>query len=395
MNCRLCDTPTRRFLSLGSCPSPNRLLSEDQLGQEEPTYPMDLTFCQSCLVVQSEAIIPPKEIFTDYPYASSTSAATQVHFEGLAEALGGILAPGSLVVEIASNDGVLQRPLRERGVRCVGVEPARNICELAWRDGLETLNEFFTEETVDKLGPGSADVVVACNVFAHVPELRGFTRAIHRLLKDSGQLILEVEYLGDIIDQVAYGNFYQDHLFYWSLSALRHFLACEGLYVHTAERVPTQGGSIRVHASKREMGLGDGYSLLSNEASWGPQTYRAFASKVEEAQRQLLGLLGEVRAAGATIAAYGAAAKGISMFSYTGISNELIVFIIDDSPLKQGRFTPKTHIPIVPPNVLDEEKVDYLLLTAWNYEKDLRAKTEKYSRMGMRYILPCPYPRIA
>ena len=390
MKCRLCHHETKRFLSLGSCPSPNRLLTKEQLGRDERRYPMDLTFCENCRVVQSEATIPPEDIFTDYPYASSTSAATRRHFESLAKSLAADEAPGSLVIEIASNDGVLQRPLREMGIHCIGVEPARNICELAWQDGLDTRNEFFTEKTVDRLGPHSADVVIACNVFAHVPDLRAFTRAVKRLLKDSGQVILEVEYLGDIIDQVAYGNFYQDHLFYWSLSALRRFLSSEGLYVHTALRVATQGGSIRVHANKRSGVLAEGVLIARGETSWNLQTYQDFAQKVAMAQHQFRSTLQELKEAGACIAGYGAAAKGLSLLNYCNIGPDIISYIVDDSPLKQGRWSPGSHIPIISPKQAEGTPPDYLVLLAWNFAEQLM---EQSRHLGAQYILPVP-PRV-
>ena len=392
MLCRLCGSPTQRFLSLGACPSPNRLLTRDQLGQEEPAYPMDLTFCDNCWVVQSEATIPPEDIFTVYPYSSSTAAGTRTHFEGLADALvtGCHLGPGSRAVEIASNDGVLQRPLRDRGIRVIGVEPAQNICQLAWRDGLETLNAFFTYDTVQKLGEGSADLVVACNVFAHIPKLGEVLDAVHKLLKPEGVLVIEVEYLLDIMRLCAYGNFYQDHLFYWSISSLQWVLHRHGFEVFKVERIATQGGSIRVMADKGALrverpGLTQG---LLRESQYGLgylETYKRFALAVDLSRRSLTDLLKGLRAEGKTIAGYGAAAKGLSLLNYCGIGTETVSYIVDDSPLKAGRFTPGTHIPIVARKRLEEEPPDHLLVLAWNFMESIKAST---SFLNCSYIHP-------
>jgi SAM-dependent methyltransferase len=352
---------------------------------------MDLTFCANCRVVQSEATIPPEDIFTVYPYSSSTAAGTRAHFEGLADALvkDYSLGPGSVVVEIASNDGVLQRPLRDRGARAIGVEPARNICELAWRDGLETLNAFFTHETVQKLGEESADLVVACNVFAHIPKLGEVLDAVHKLLKPDGVLVIEVEYLLDIMRLCAYGNFYQDHLFYWSIHTLMWVLNRHGFAVFKVERIATQGGSIRVMADKNVRGGRDSFiEMLKQESRYClhvPETYYRFARDVDRSKGKLTKLLKGLRAEGKTIAGYGAAAKGVSIINFNGIGPETISYIIDDSPLKQNKYTPGTHIPIVGPDKLITAPVEYLLLLAWNFERELMEKTKG---LGLKYLVP-------
>jgi SAM-dependent methyltransferase len=341
-------------------------------------------------VVQSEATIPPEDIFTVYPYSSSTAAGTRAHFEGLADLLvnGYALGPGSVVVEIASNDGVLQRPLRDRGTRAIGVEPARNICELAWRDGLETLNEFFTHQTVEKLGEGTADAVVACNVFAHIPKLGEVLDAVHKLLKPEGVLVIEVEYLLDIMRLCAYGNFYQDHLFYWSISALTRFLHGHGFKIFKVEQIATQGGSIRVMAGKGSFRVERLTQGLLQERQYGLgylETYKKFAREVALSKKRLTELLKGLRAEGKSIAGYGAAAKGVSILNYCGIGPETVSHIVDDSLLKQGRCTSGSHIPIVAFETLITEPVDYLLLLAWNFEKEIKAAT---SSLGCTYIHP-------
>ena len=388
--CRLCGNPTHRFLSLGACPSPNRLLTLGEIGQPEPAYPMDLTFCENCWVVQSEATIPPEDIFTVYPYSSSTAATTRAHFEGLADTLvrDHGLGPGSVVVEIASNDGVLQRPLRDRGVRAIGVEPARNICELAWRDGLETLNEFFTEATVEKIGEGAADAIIACNVYTHLPALHTFTENVRRLLKPTGIFVIEIEYLLDMIQQAAYGNVYQDHVSYFTLGSLANFLEAQGLFVFHAERISPQGGSLRVFASPNPRP--SNLPLLETEKELGLyslSTYEEFAKKVEDSKRSLVTLLRELKGAGKTIAGYGAAAKGLSLLNYCHIGAETLSYIVDDSILKQGRLTPMNHLPIVGPGRLIEDPVDYLLVLAWNMTDEIKTKTRG---LRVKYIVPSP-----
>mgnify|MGYP001583705740 CR=1 FL=1 len=400
MTCRACGASTEQFLSLGMQPLPNRFLTEVQLADPEPRYPLDLSFCPGCCLVQLGAVVPPGDLFSHYLFTSSTSASTRQHFSNLAAYLkrnfGG--SPGSplplKVVDIASNDGIMLRAWRSMGVQAIGIEPAGNLCRLAWDDGLETLNEFFTRETVDRLGPESAHVVTACNVLAHVSELTEFAANVRRLLRPDGVFVAEVQYFRDTIEKLSFDNCYLEHVFYFTLGSLERVLANAGLFVFAAERVDTHGGSLRVYANTRELNWGgpNPLHLRHEEAKLGLdrlETYQEFAKKVERAGRQLRERLLAIKADGKRIVGYGAAAKSTTVLTYCGIGPETVNYIVDDSPLKVDLFTPGTHIPVVGPEELEQSRPDVILVLAWNFLADIKAKT---SHLGAEYIIPVETP---
>ena len=379
MDCRACGAATEQFLSLGQQPLPNRFLLPEQLDLPEPRYPLELYFCPGCGLVQLGVVVPPEELFSDYLYASSTSALTREHFEKLASYLRlrfGI-PQGGLVVDLAANDGILLRPLRELGLRAVGVEPATNLCQLAWHDGLHTFNEFFTQKTVERIGPGTADMVTACNVFAHVDDIRAFTENVKRLLKPQGVFVLEVQYLGSMVKDISFDNMYLEHLSYFTLSPLVRFFASQGMQVIDVSLVPTHGGSLRLAAAQ------DGArtvspsvaAFLRSEKEAGLQdlgTFKHFAQRVEEVKERLPRLLAGLNG---LVAGYGAAAKSSTILNYCQIGPETVSYIVDDSPLKQGRWTPLSHIPIVGPKELERARPDCILVLAWNYLESIKAST--------------------
>ena len=396
MRCRACGIATTQFLSLGQQPLPNRFLTEAELVEPEPRYPLDLHFCHGCSLVQLGTVVPPEDLFSEYLFASSTSPLTRAHFTGLAAHLKKKfhIDSDSKVVDIASNDGILLQAWRDLGVAAIGVEPAANLCGLAWAKGLGTLNEFFTRETVGKIGPESAHLVTAINVFAHVPEIKEFAENVRRLLRPDGVFVAEVQYLRDTITGLSFDNVYFEHVFYWTLTSLERVLASAGLHVIDAERVDTHGGSLRVYANTGEEYWSTAPARIKfEEEEMGLdrlETYLDFAKKVEGVRCQLPELLRRLRADGKVIAGYGAPAKATTLTTFCGIGPEDIPYIVDDSPLKQGLFTPGSHIRIVGPEVLLANKPDYLLLFAWNYAQAIIAKTR---HLGAQYILPVP-PRI-
>jgi len=339
--------------------------------------------------------IPPAALFNpQYPYASSTSPVFRQHFEQLAgilqQEVG--LTEDSFVCDIGSNDGCLLRPLKELGIRAIGIEPSANVAALAQQEGLETRLAFFGEGTVQDLGKETADVVTACNVYAHVPDLRAFTQSVYHLLKPHGVFVIEVEYLGDILEQVAYGNFYSDHVAYWSLGSLSSWLANRGFRVYDAERIDTHGGSLRVWADKQVRPRRESVSKLlaweRDRGHWQPAFYLDWANRVFEEKQKLQALLAGIKMEGKRIAAYGAAAKGLTLLMYNQIGPETLDFIIDDSPLKQGKLVPGVNIPIVGiGDGLPVPKPDYLLVLAWNFSDSIIAKTRQ---LGVQYILPVP-----
>jgi len=347
--------------------------------------------CGRCSLVQLGAAVPPEELFSHYAYASSTSATFRAHFERLADDLTRRydLAQGSLVVDIGSNDGVLLRPLQDLGVRAVGVEPARNLHEAAAADGLETLNQFFSPDTVESIGPGTADVVTACNVFAHMEALQSVIDNVKLLLKPAGAFVAEVQYLGAMVRDLTFDNIYAEHIYYWTLTSLVHFFKAQDMEVVAAEEVPTHGGSLRVSVARpgRRPVEPSVASMLSTEERDGLteiETFQAFARKVENVREELPRLLGGLSG---RIVGYGAPAKSSTILNYCGIGTDTLSYVVDDAPLKQGLFTPGTHIPVVGPETLDKKRPDHILVLAWNFAEDIIEKTRHLKAL---YVLPVP-----
>lgn len=391
MNCRACGGATQQFLSLGQQPLPNRFLTEAQRAEPEPRYPLELFFCPGCSLVQLGATVPPEQLFSHYLFASSTSPLTRQHFGEMAGQLKKEFQLGrdSVVVDIASNDGILLRAWRELGVSALGVEPAENLCRLARDEGLGTLNEFFKNETVGKIGPESAHLVTAINVLAHVPEIREFAENVKNLLRPDGVFVAEVQYFRDTVTGLSFDNIYLEHVLYFTLTSLERFLAHAGLRVFAAERVDTHGGSLRVYADKSfYLGSSASLRIKHEEKKLGLdrlETYQEFAKAVERAGRQLRERLLGLKANGKRIVGYGAAAKSTTILNFAGVGPETIEYIVDDSPLKQGTWSPGAHIPIVGPEELKRSRPDYIMVFAWNHLETIKAKT---SHLGADYIIP-------
>jgi SAM-dependent methyltransferase len=404
VTCRSCGSAELHpVLSLGETPLANSLLSEEQLGEPEPRYPLDLVVCRVCALVQITETVPPEVLFRDYLYFSSFSDTMLEHAERLATRLvtERRLGADSLVVEAASNDGYLLAFYRALGVPVLGIEPARNIAAVAEERGIPTIAEFFDAELAHRLSAEGrrADVFHGHNVLAHVADLNGFVEAISIVLADDGEAVLEVPYVKDMIDRCEFDTIYHEHLCYFSLSALEALFNRHGLAVANVERVPVHGGSLRVFVQHRgtwspAAAVG---GLLAEEAGWGvaePEPYDAFALRVTELGTELDALLASLKGNGARIAAYGAAAKGSTLLNVFGIGTETIDFVVDRSTVKVGRYMPGVHIRIDPPERLLEEMPDYLLLLAWNLADEIMAQQAEYHRRGGRFIVPVPVPEV-
>lgn len=392
LECRSCRSQDiAPVLSFGDQPLANRLLDAEGLTQDEPTFPLSVAVCRSCWLLQLEETVAPELLFDDYAYASSTVIGFQSHFDELASALKSRLnlAPGSLVVEPGSNDGILQRPLKNLGIRDVGVEPAQNLCQRAWAEGFETINSFFGAQAVSTLGEESADAVVACNVFAHNPDIHSFTDTVVQLLRPGGSFVIEVSHVGDMLRDLTWDSIYFEHVFYWSLTSMARLLTVHGLTVAGVDAIPTHGGSFRIWATKQSHGESpEVVKWLEREAQAGLQdysTYTRFASEVGAFQDRFSRRILELAAQGRRIVGYGSPAKATTLLNSCGLAGNEIQYIIDDSPLKQGRFLPGLHIPIVGPERLEREPPDVLLVLAWNYADQIREKTQ---HLGVEYLVP-------
>lgn len=384
-------------------PLANALLSEEQLGQPEPTYPLELAFCPGCTLVQITETVPPEILFRDYAYFSSFSDTMLAHARGLVARLiqerG--LSGDSLVVEAASNDGYLLQFYRQAGVRVLGIEPARNIADAAVQRGIPTRCEFFGLELAQSLAAQDrrADVIHAHNVLAHVADLNGFVAGMRTLLKRGGVAVIEAPYLKDMLDGVEFDTIYHEHLCYFSLTALDQLFRRQGLRIVDVERLPIHGGSLRLTAAPAgaaEPSLAV-QRLLEEESGWvrNEEFYRGFGQRVEKLRGELLALLRQLKAQNKRIAVYGASAKGGTLLNYFGIGRETIDYVVDRSTVKQGRYTPGTRLKICDPARLLEELPDYTLLLTWNFADEILAQQAAYRQRGGRFIIPIPELKVA
>lgn len=398
-SCRSCgDSDLKNILSLGRTPLANALIRAEQLQETEETFPLDLVFCPACTLVQITENISPEKLFREYFYLSSFSDTMLRHAATVAAQMveARRLGANSLVVEVASNDGYLLRQYKRTGVPVLGIEPAENIARVAEEHGVNTISEFFTEELAKKLRADGhcADVIHANNVLAHVPDLNGFVRGLRILLKDDGVALIEVPYVKDMIDATEFDTIYHEHLSYFSLTALNNLFRRHNLNINEVQLLPIHGGTLRVYASREETSL---ESLLSAEMEWGVGDlgfYKDFSSKAERLRGELVGLLQTLKQQGKRIAVYGASAKGSTLLNYCGIGKETLDFVVDRSTVKQGLYTPGTHLQIHPTEKLLSDMPDYVLLLTWNFADEILEQQTEYRSRGGRFIIPIPSVKV-
>jgi len=403
-SCRACGSPLQApFLDLGVVPLANNILRRDQLKCQEPKYALATTYCSNCSLVQLTENVSPKDMFEHYVYRSSYSDTMLSHVRKLASELvvRERLNDKSLVVEVASNDGYLLKNYIEHGVPVLGIDPAANIAEIAEKEaGVPTLVEFFNKDIAQGLvNQGKqADIIHAHNVLAHVPDPNELIGGFSVLLKETGIAVVEVPYVRDLIEKLEFDTIYHEHYSYFSLIALNNLAVANGLIIKDVQRVEIHGGSLRVEFSKPNLVASPRVAEFlaeEQEAGIGDEGFYAlFATKVAEFKQEFGKLLQSLKDEGASIAAYGASAKGSTLLSYTEIGPETLDFVADRSLLKQDHYSPGGHIPIVSTEEVLKQKPDYLLLLAWNFADEIIAQQAGYSEQGGKFIVPLPELKI-
>jgi SAM-dependent methyltransferase len=401
LSCRFCGAPLLiSLVDLGLSPLSNALVEPSGLADREPLYPLHARVCAQCWLVQLPMTESPAKIFGDYAYFSSYSTTWLEHARVYALAAMERLALGekSLVIEIASNDGYLLKNFMARGVPVLGIEPARNVAAAAGAAGVPTRMEFFGSAFARQLAAegARADLLIANNVLAHVPELNDFVEGLRLALKPSGTLTLEFPHLLRMIERTEFDTIYHEHVSYFSLGTAMRVLHAHGLAVNDVEEIDTHGGSLRVHA--RHAGPADKPSARVNavveaEKRAGLESayaYRAFAQDVARAKGEFVAFLTDAKHAGKTVAGYGAPAKATTLLNYAGVGTALLPYTTDRSPHKQGRYIPGVRVPIHPPERIFETKPDYVVIFPWNLKDEIVDQMSAIREWGGRFAVPIP-----
>ncbi len=399
MKCRFCtSTLTNIVCDLGITPLANRYLKKEELSLREPVFPLRVFVCSSCFLVQLEQFETPEHIFSDYAYFSSYSESFLKQAKRYVENVTSRFSLGekSQIVEVASNDGYLLQYFLEKNYRVLGIEPAHNVALVAQKKGIQTRSEFFGTKLAYRLVEEgfSADLLIANNVLAHVPDLKDFVEGLAILLKPEGVLTLEFPHLLHLIEQVQFDTIYHEHFSYFSFYTAKKILESKGLYIFDVEELPSHGGSLRLYVGKKATSSLAAEALIQKEkkaALFSLSTYVDYALGIERVKKELLSFLEKAKKEGKKIAAYGAPAKGNTFLNYCGITSSLISYTVDLSPHKQGLYLPGSKIPIFSPEKIFQEKPDYILVLPWNLREEIILQMEGVRQWGAKFLCAIPH----
>lgn len=402
MNCRHCYAPLQYdFLDLGYAPPSNAYLDFSDLTKPEKYYPLRVKVCNHCWLVQTEDHAQANELFcADYAYYSSTSSGWLSHAENYSKTITQRLKldENSFVIEIAANDGYLLKFFVSAGIPCLGIEPTAGTAAAAKRLGIQVLQEFFSEKLGLQLVANhqQADLIIGNNVYAHVPDINDFTRGLKAALKPGGTITLEFPHLLQLIERNQFDTIYHEHFSYLSLHVVERIFKVCGLRIWEIEKLATHGGSLRVYGCHDEDERNTSSSVdsvLAEETHGGLQSmsvYRSLQARADQTKNSLLSFLIEKKLAGKSVAAYGAAAKGNTLLNYAGIKPDLLPWVCDAALAKQGKFLPGSHLPIVPPAVLSDQRPDYLLILPWNIATEIMQQNSALADLGTKFVIAVP-----
>ncbi len=404
--CRLCGYgELSLLLSLTPTPPANAFLQKSMLGESQERFPLDLFFCKNCHHVQLLDVVNPDHLFSNYLYVSGTSPGFVKHFEIYANSIVDQYVPdveNKLVIDIGSNDGTLLRHFKALGFQVLGIDPASEIAKEANLKGIETKVAFFDSQLARQISSthGLAQVICANNVFAHADNLSEIVIGVRELLRDDGVFIFEVSYLADVFTKTLFDTIYHEHLAYHSVGPLIPFFKAYGMELINVERVDTHGGSLRAAVQleggphKKRMSVHKHIALETKLGIDNFQNLQSWSEKIEKCKKDLILVLDGLKLLGNSIAAYGAAAKATTLMYHFNIGPDVINYIVDDSPLKQGLYSPGLHIPILPPTAIYEKRPDAIVILAWNFSMSIMKEHSKYLDLGGKFIVPLPEVKV-
>ena len=404
--CRMCSGQNLlKTVSLSPTPPGNDFLTKEELGREEKVYPLDLYFCEDCTHVQLGHVVDPQILYQkNYTYVSATSNHFVNHLKNYAEAMISRfeLKPNMLIVDIGSNDGTCLNFFKGKGMRVLGIDPATEIAESASINGVETIANFFSLDLATKLRNkfGAASFITSHNACAHIDNLLDVVKGVEHFLDENGIFVLEVGYLVDVYENTWFDTIYHEHLDFHTVLPFQKLFELSNMDLIGVQRIEPQGGSIRIMAQKkygkfkRDNSVSELISLENKLGLNSPKTFYEFEDKINSVKIKLQKIVHELKAKGKSIAGFGAPTKATTLMNHFGIDENILDFIVDDNPLKQGLYTPVSHIPVLPAMALYERKPDYVLILAWNFAEPIMKTHSKYSEEIGQFILPMPIPQL-